>query len=85
MHMEDLRWSLGALSRHQSGDGSQAADDEREPEGCTNDQYNVMRGMMTRSMHPPCSIGVGAASRGAACVASGDRRLVFIVFVTVIL
>ena len=31
-----------------------------------------------------CSVGAGAASRGA-CVASGDRRLVFIVFVTVIL
>ena len=31
-----------------------------------------------------CSVGAGAASRGA-CVASGDRRLVFVVFVTVIL
>ena len=31
-----------------------------------------------------CSVGAGAASRGA-CVASGDRGLVFIVFVTVIL
>ena len=42
--MGDLRWSLRALSRHQSGDGSQAADDERKPEGYTNEQY--MRGMM---------------------------------------
>ena len=29
--MGDLRWSLGALSRHQSGDGSHADDDEIKP------------------------------------------------------
>ena len=61
MHMGDLRWSLGALSRHQSGDGSQAADDERKPGGCTNDQY--MRDMM--GMHSPRGVASCRSHRGA--------------------
>ena len=59
--MGDLRWSLGALSRHQSGDGSQAADDERKPGGCTNDQY--MRDMM--GMHSPRGVASCRGHRGA--------------------